>query len=77
MVDYKTDALPATASVEEAAARYRLQGAAYALALQETLGRPVTRCVFLFTSAAGPREAPVPNLPAAMEEVRRIAPLVG
>src|SRR5262249_41947591 len=43
VVDYKTDALMADREIDEAVARYTPQGAAYVLALQELLGRPVQR----------------------------------
>jgi ATP-dependent helicase/nuclease subunit A len=70
VVDYKTDVVPDAAKLEEALARYRLQGAAYAVALQEALGRPVARCVFVFTEAAGAQERAIEDLPGAMAEVR-------
>ena len=72
VVDYKTDVVPGEAELEEAMARYRLQGAAYALALQEALGRPVTRCVFIFVQARGARERAVEDLPEATGEVREV-----
>ena len=72
VVDYKTDVVPGEAELEEAMARYRLQGAAYALALQEALGRPVTRCVFIFVQPRGARERAVEDLPEAMGEVREV-----
>jgi ATP-dependent helicase/nuclease subunit A len=72
VVDYKTDALPATASVDEAARRYRLQGAAYALALQEALGRPVARCVFVFTQPREAVERDIDDLSSAMDDVREL-----
>jgi ATP-dependent helicase/nuclease subunit A len=70
VVDYKTDRAPTDAELEAAMARYRLQGAAYALALQTTLGRPVVRCVFVFAAPAGPRERAVGDLAGAVEDVR-------
>ena len=48
VVDYKTDQLGTAEEVDRALARYRVQGAAYAVALEEALGRPVDRCTFLF-----------------------------
>ena len=70
VVDYKTDVVPSEADLDAALARYRLQGAAYVLALEETLGRPVARCVFVFVRAGDVREHALENLPAAVEEVR-------
>jgi len=72
VVDYKTDSVESAEAVDQAMGRYRLQGAAYALALQESLGRPVARCVFVFVQ---PRhERTIPDLGAAIDEVRRIIP---
>ena len=70
VVDYKTDVVPGEAELDAAMARYRLQGAAYALALQEALGRPVERCVFVFVQPSGARERAIDDLPAAMDLVR-------
>ena len=47
IVDYKTDALGVDQTAE-AANRYRIQGGAYALALQQVTGKPVKEVVFLF-----------------------------
>jgi ATP-dependent helicase/nuclease subunit A len=70
VVDYKTDVVPGEAELDAAMERYRLQGAAYALALQEALGRPVARCVFVFVQASGARERDIEDLPAAVEAAR-------
>jgi hypothetical protein len=48
-----------------------VQGAAYAVALEAALSRPVTRCVFVFARADGPLERDVADLDAAKAEVRR------
>jgi ATP-dependent helicase/nuclease subunit A len=72
IVDYKTDAVPGEEELEAALARYRLQGAAYALALQEALGRPVAGCRFVFAQAGDDRERELPDLPAAIEAVRAV-----
>lgn len=69
VVDYKTDAL-ADDDLDRALARYRLQGASYALAVGAATGEPVVRCVFLFLHPDGARERAVDDLPAAIEEVR-------
>jgi ATP-dependent exoDNAse (exonuclease V) beta subunit len=70
VVDYKTDALSEGDSIEAALERYRLQGAAYALALTEALRRPVARCVFVFVNTAGAIERELPALSEAVEDAR-------
>ncbi|MGB2696122.1 MAG: UvrD-helicase domain-containing protein [Dehalococcoidia bacterium] len=70
VVDYKTDLVPSDAELDAALARYRLQGAAYALGLQEALGRAVVRCVFVFAQPGRVIEREVDDLPAAVELVR-------
>ncbi len=72
VVDYKTDVVPDPARLDEMLQHYRLQGAAYALALQEALGRPVARCVFVFTQASGAEEKELPELAGAIAEVREV-----
>jgi ATP-dependent helicase/nuclease subunit A len=69
VVDYKTDAV-ADADLDDALARYRLQGASYALAVAQATGEPVVRCVFLFLGRDGAREIEVNDLGAAVETVR-------
>jgi ATP-dependent helicase/nuclease subunit A len=70
IVDYKTDVVPGEAELDAAMGRYRLQGAAYAMALQEALGRPVSSCRFVFVQASGARERAVEDLPEAIGDVR-------
>jgi hypothetical protein len=63
------------AEIDAALGRYRLQGAAYALALSETLGRPVTRCVFVFVRRGkDAEEREIEDLAAAMDEIRARIP---
>jgi ATP-dependent helicase/nuclease subunit A len=69
VVDYKTDGVRTEADADKAVARYRLQGAAYALAVSSSLGRPVSRCVFLFANPTRWFERELPDLAAACEEV--------
>jgi ATP-dependent exoDNAse (exonuclease V) beta subunit len=69
VVDYKTDAL-ADDDLDVALARYRLQGASYALAVQQATGEAVVRCAFLFLHPDGARERDVDDLAGAIEEVR-------
>jgi len=69
IVDHKTDRIPNEAELDAALGCYRLQGAAYALALGEALGRPVAGCRFVFVSTSGPVEREVADLPEAIREV--------
>jgi ATP-dependent exoDNAse (exonuclease V) beta subunit len=70
VVDYKTDVVPTDADLDAAVARYAVQGAAYALALEATLREPVAGCVFVFARARGAVERAVEDLPAAVSAVR-------
>jgi ATP-dependent exoDNAse (exonuclease V) beta subunit len=73
VVDYKTDAWTDDADLDAKVARYRLQGAAYAVALEQATGEPVAECVFVFLGGAvdgRAEEVSVSDLPAAMAEVR-------
>lgn len=70
IVDYKTDVVPGEADLEAAMGRYRLQGAAYALALEAALGRPVAGCKFVFVRAPEARERAIEDLPEAIAAVR-------
>jgi ATP-dependent exoDNAse (exonuclease V) beta subunit len=75
VVDYKTDQV-ADDDLDRLLARYAVQGAAYAVALEAALDRPVTRCVFVFARPGGALERDVPDLAAAKADVhRRIATL--
>lgn len=67
IVDYKTDRVDDPTEVGD---RYRLQGGAYAAALEETLSRPVTACVFVFVGGGKAHEVVIPDLPAAIADVR-------
>jgi ATP-dependent helicase/nuclease subunit A len=68
VVDYKTDASEVEA-LDDVVTRYRLQGAAYALAVEEVVGRPVTRCVFVFLRPDGAHERDLIDLPEARSDV--------
>ncbi len=70
VVDYKTDRAPSEEDLEAALTRYTPQGAAYALAIEEALGRKVERCVFVFAAPGRAREKEVSDLRAAIEHVR-------
>ncbi|MGH9048541.1 MAG: UvrD-helicase domain-containing protein [Acidimicrobiia bacterium] len=73
VVDYKTDRAHDDAELDALMVKYRVQGAAYALALERALGTPVARCVFVFArrgSVAAERE--IAHLPAAVVEVEAL-----
>ncbi len=70
VVDWKTDSVPDDDAMDAAVARYTRQGAAYALVLEQVLGRPVVRCVFVFTRSPRALEREVADLPAAVARVR-------
>ena len=70
VVDYKTDAWSDDTDLDTKVARYRLQGAAYAVALEQATGESVAECVFVFLGDREARERSVSDLPAAMREVR-------
>lgn len=69
VVDYKTDQAAEDEDLDRAVARYRLQGAAYALAAGAVLGRPVASCAFVFLRADGARVRRVADLAGAVAEV--------
>ncbi len=68
IVDYKTDSVRDASQIATAMERYRLQGAAYAIVLEEALKRPVSKCVFVF--AEPKTEVPIADLEAAKSAVR-------
>ena len=71
VVDYKTDQ---GLRSDRLSPDYRLQGAAYAVAVETALGRPVSHCRFLFLGPDGATALPVPDLDVAKAEVcRRLA----
>ncbi len=72
VVDYKTDHVPNDADIDAAVARYRIQGAAYALALESALGRPVTRVVFVFARRGGAVEREITDVRHAIGDVRTL-----
>ena len=72
VVDYKTDAWRDESDLDAKVARYRLQGASYALALEAAAGERVASCVFLFLGTGGAVERAVSDLPQAIEEVRAL-----
>ena len=74
IVDYKTDALTSLEEIQQSMASYRLQGGAYALALQNSSGRLVKEVVFLFLQ---PQQAVVvEDLDGAMADAAAAAAIV-
>lgn len=71
VVDYKTDGIGSDAQLDRAMVNYRLQGAAYALALEQHLGVPVVRFECVFVTPDRVRTVAGPDLRDAMDEVRR------
>src|SRR5690606_27274640 len=69
IVDYKTDSVRDEAEIDAQLAHHQLQGAAYAVALQSSTGRPVVDCRFVFCRSSGAIERSVPDLRAQMERV--------
>jgi ATP-dependent helicase/nuclease subunit A len=72
VVDYKTDAVRSDADIDAAVARYRLQAAAYALALERSLDRPVAGCTFVFLSGGRARQRDLTDLAQAVAEVEGV-----
>lgn len=56
VVDYKTDAIRGVADLSARLAHYRVQGAAYAIAVAAATGERVDRCVFVFLAPTEARE---------------------
>jgi ATP-dependent helicase/nuclease subunit A len=69
VVDYKTDRVDGPAEVDAAIANYRLQGAAYAVAVEQVAQRPVTRVSFVFLTVTGALVRDLDDLSAAKTEV--------
>jgi ATP-dependent helicase/nuclease subunit A len=69
IVDYKTDTVPA-AALDQRAAFYRPQLAAYAAALHTATQEPVTRCILVFLSPGGAVERSVEGIEEAATLVR-------
>ena len=76
VVDWKTDHVEGDDDVAAKVGRYRLQGASYVAALEAATGETVTRMVFAFLAEERAVEAELPDLRAAVAEVRsRVAEL--
>ena len=73
IVDYKTDSFSGEDELETKVNGYRLQGAAYALALERATSFPVLRVTFCFLDEYGASERHIEDLPAAMAEAEATA----
>ncbi len=72
VVDHKTSGSADPDDLDRRVAGYRLQGAAYAVAVGRATAEPVTRVVFLFLTPHGAIERELPDLDAAMADVERL-----
>ena len=72
VVDHKTSGSADPDDLDRRVAGYRLQGAAYAVAVGRATGEPVVRVVFLFLTPHGAVERDLGDLPAAMVDVERL-----
>ena len=70
IVDYKTDSASSPAEIDAKLAAYELQGAAYAVALEESTGLDVVDCRFVFCKPSGAIERSVVDLAGAKQRVR-------
>jgi ATP-dependent helicase/nuclease subunit A len=73
VVDYKTGPAGLDADLDPLVARYRAQGASYALAVADATGEPVVDVVFVFLTPEGAVDRALPGLAQAVDEVRRLA----
>lgn len=73
VVDYKTGPAGLDADLDGLVDRYRMQGAAYALAVADATGEPVAEVVFVFLTPEGAVERRLPDLSQAVAEVRQLA----
>ena len=72
LVDYKTDTISGPAEADLKAARYGLQTATYALALEASTGLEVVAANLVFCTSGAPIERQVLDLDALKDEVRRL-----
>ena len=71
VVDYKTDRV-AEGELDRFVGNYRLQLASYALMLETVALRPVVDCRLLLLRSDGAVELPLPDLQAAVSDVKRL-----
>jgi hypothetical protein len=72
VIDYKTGPGGLDVDLDPLVDGYRLQGAAYALAVAAATGEPVADMVFVFLTPEGPVERRLPDLADAVTEARRL-----
>jgi ATP-dependent helicase/nuclease subunit A len=72
VVDHKTSASAEAPDLDRRVAGYRLQGAAYAVAVGRATAERVVRVVFLFLTPAGAIERELRDLDGAMADVERL-----
>jgi len=72
VVDHKTSASSDPIELDRRVAGYRLQGAAYAVAVGRATAEPVHRVVFLFLTPQGAVERELTDLADAMADVKRL-----
>jgi ATP-dependent exoDNAse (exonuclease V) beta subunit len=72
VVDYKTSVTADPGALDQRVEGYRLQGASYALTVGATTAEPVVQVTFLFLTPEGAIERHLPDLEAAMADVRRL-----
>ncbi len=72
VVDHKTADTTSDEELDRRVHGYRLQGAAYALAVAQATGEPVVRVTFLFLTPGGAVERDLPDLAATIAEVERL-----
>lgn len=70
IIDWKTDAVSSPREIDAKLAAYELQGATYAVALEESTGIDVVDCRFVFCRASGAIERSVVDLTGAKQRVR-------
>ncbi len=76
VVDHKTDAWDDDEGLDAKVARYRMQTAAYALAVELTTGRNVVDAALLFLAPEGAVVRHIPDLNAAKTDARALVPVV-
>lgn len=70
IVDYKTDTASSPREIDAKLAAYELQGAAYAVAIEESTGLEVVDCRFVFCKSGSAIERSVDDLEGAKQRVR-------
>ena len=70
IIDWKTDSASSPKEIDAKLAAYELQGATYAVALEESTGLDVVDCRFVFCKVGGAIEKSVVDLAGAKQRVR-------